>query len=128
MIVRGLKHDPHDVELTVEAAAPALRPGAVAAFTLDVETEAVAVAAEVEARDADARAQVALVESIRAAVAAAHGIQLSTIVLLTPGALPKTTSGKIQRYACREGVRSGSLPTIARWDVSGAAWPLERTA
>ncbi len=128
MIVRGLKHDPHDVELTVEAAAPAVRLGAVAAFSLDVETEAVAVAAEVDTREADARVQSALVESIRAAVAAAHGIQLSTIVFLAPGTLPKTTSGKIQRYACREGVRSGSLPTIARWDVSGAAWPLERTA
>jgi acyl-CoA synthetase (AMP-forming)/AMP-acid ligase II len=128
MIVRGLKHDPHDVELTVEAAAPAVRLGAVAAFTLDVETEAVAVAAEVDTREADARVQSALVESIRAAVAAAHGIQISTIVFLAPGVLPKTTSGKIQRYACREGVRSGALPTIARWDVSDAAWPLERTA
>jgi acyl-CoA synthetase (AMP-forming)/AMP-acid ligase II len=128
MIVRGLKHDPHDVELTVEAAAPNVRPGAVAAFTLDVETEAVAIAAEVEARDADSRVQSAMVENIRAAVAATHGIQLSTIVLLALGALPKTTSGKIQRYACREGVRAGSLPTVARWDVSGAAWPLERTA
>jgi hypothetical protein len=61
-------------------------------------------------------------------VAAAHGIQLSTIVLLPPGMLPKTTSGKIQRYACREGVRSGSFAAIARWDASEPVWPLERTA
>jgi acyl-CoA synthetase (AMP-forming)/AMP-acid ligase II len=128
MIVRGLKHDPHDVELTVEAAVPAVRPGGAAAFTIDAESETVAVAAEVELRDVSAGGRLELLEGIRAAVASAHGIQLSTIVLLTPGVLPKTTSGKIQRYACREGLRSGSLMAVARWDAPDAGWPLERSA
>jgi acyl-CoA synthetase (AMP-forming)/AMP-acid ligase II len=128
MIVRGLKHDPHDVELTVEAAVPAVRPGGAAAFTIDAESETVAVAAEVELRDVSAGGRLELLEGIRAAVASAHGIQLSTIVLLTPGVLPKTTSGKIQRYACREGLRSGSLTAVARWDAPDAGWPLERSA
>jgi acyl-CoA synthetase (AMP-forming)/AMP-acid ligase II len=128
MIVRGLKHDPHDVELTIEAAIPAVRPGGAAAFTIDAESEAVAVGAEVEPHDDDARTRSALIEGIRAAVTAAHGIQVSAIVLLAPGTLPKTTSGKIQRYACREGLRSGSLHAIARWDTCDGPWPLERTA
>jgi acyl-CoA synthetase (AMP-forming)/AMP-acid ligase II len=133
MIVRGLKHDPHDVELTVEAADPAIRPGGSAAFTIDTESEAVGIAAEVEPRHADhdddlsgRRAQ--LMDTIRSAVAAAHGIQLAAVVLLAPGVLPKTTSGKIQRYVCREGLRSGTLTVIARWHAPDADWPLERTA
>jgi acyl-CoA synthetase (AMP-forming)/AMP-acid ligase II len=127
IIVRGLKHHPHDVELTVEAADAVVRAGCVAAFTIDAESDAVALAAEVELRD-DRPPVNSLIEAIRAAVAAAHGIQLSTIVLLAPGSLPKTTSGKIQRYACREGLRSGSLSAIVRWDESEPRWPLERTA
>jgi acyl-CoA synthetase (AMP-forming)/AMP-acid ligase II len=127
LIVRGLKHDPHDVELTVEASDIAIRPGCVAAFTIDSETEAVALAAEVELGD-DVRTHSSLIDTVRAAVAAAHGIQLSTIVLLPPGMLPKTTSGKIQRYACRECLRSGSFAATARWDASEPLWPLERTA
>jgi acyl-CoA synthetase (AMP-forming)/AMP-acid ligase II len=128
MIVRGLKHDPHDVELTVEGSEPAIRPGCVAAFTLDAESDAVGIAAEVEIRDADPNSLSALIETIRGAVAVAHGIQLSTVLLLPPATLPKTTSGKIQRYACREAVSSGSFTPIARWDAVEAAWPLERTA
>jgi acyl-CoA synthetase (AMP-forming)/AMP-acid ligase II len=129
MIVRGLKHDPCDVELTVEAAVPGVRAGASAAFTIDADTEEIGVAAEIELRSADdPDERLALVESIRTAVASAHGIQVSTIALLPPGVLPKTTSGKIQRYACREGLRSGSLAVIERWDASDRAWPLERTA
>jgi acyl-CoA synthetase (AMP-forming)/AMP-acid ligase II len=127
IIVRGLKHHPHDVELTVEAADAVVRAGCVAAFIIDAESEAVALAAEVELRD-DRPPVNSLIETIRAAVAAAHGIQLSTIVLLAPGSLPKTTSGKIQRYACREGLRAGSLSAIVRWDEPEPRWPLERTA
>ena len=76
MIVRGLKHDPHDVELTVEAADPAVRPGGCAAFTWDTETEAVAIAVEVELQpDSDDGWRARLMDSIRAAVADGHGIQ-----------------------------------------------------
>jgi acyl-CoA synthetase (AMP-forming)/AMP-acid ligase II len=128
MIVRGLKHDPHDVELTVEACDPSVRPGCVAAFTIDTESEDVALLAEVEAGDAGPSVLSPVIEAIRAGVAEAHGIQLSAIALLPPGSLPKTTSGKLQRFACRESLRSGSLVPLIRWEASESGWPLERTA
>ena len=129
MIVRGLKHDPHDVELTAEAADPAVRPGGCAAFTWDTETEAVAIAVEVEPQpDRDGAWRSRVMDSIRAAVADGHGIQLSLIFLLEPGMLPKTTSGKVQRYACRDACRAGSLAAVARWQAPDLAWPLEQTA
>ncbi len=130
MIVRGLKHDPRDVELTVEAAHVAVRAGGCAAFRVDAEREQVAVAAEIEARQhacpADRHDHV--FEAIRIAVARDHGIQLSTIVLLPPGALPRTTSGKIQRYLCRERLHGGLPTEIARWEAPAEPWSLERTA
>jgi acyl-CoA synthetase (AMP-forming)/AMP-acid ligase II len=52
---------------------------------------------------------------IREAVAEAHGIQLHAIALVSPGALPKTTSGKPRRYLCREAWIEGTLQPIAEW-------------
>ena len=130
MIVRGMKHDPRDVELTVEAAHAAIRPGGSAAFSIDAERDPVAVAAEIEPRHNDdvIGCSASVVEAVRAAVAGEHGIQLSQIVLVPAGALPRTTSGKIQRYLCREALRSGSMEAIARWEAPLGSWSLERTA
>ena len=126
--MRGLKHDPHDVELTVELLLPRSDRALLRPSLLTSRPKPSRSPRKSKRVTLTAGCNRPWSRASGAAVAAAHGIQLSTIVLLAPGALPKTTSGKIQRYACREGVRSGSLPTIARWDVSGAAWPLERTA
>ena len=106
-----------------------MRPGGCAAFTWDSGTEAVAIAVEVEPQpDRDDAWRSQLMDSIRAAVADGHGIQLSVIFLLEPGMLPKTTSGKVQRYACRDACRAGSLAAVARWQAPDLAWPLEQTA
>ena len=50
------------------------------------------------------------------------------IVLLAPGALPRTTTGKIQRYLCRERLHSLLLTELARWEAPADPWTLERTA
>ena len=42
-------------------------------------------------------------------------LALDTIVLLRSGGLPKTTSGKTQRHACRAGLQLGRLPVVAEW-------------
>ena len=46
---------------------------------------------------------------IRQAVAERHELQLHDVVLLEPGTIPKTSSGKVRRYACRAGYESGGL-------------------
>lgn len=114
LIVRGVKHYPQDLELTVERQHPAIRPGCVAVFALEAHDERIAVAAELDTRDfADVVSD--LIGRICQAVAEIHGVQLHTIALLKPGALPKTTSGKIPHRACAQALSGGQLAELVRW-------------
>ncbi|MFD9966434.1 fatty acyl-AMP ligase [Amycolatopsis sp. NPDC058986] len=103
IIVDGRNHYPQDVEDTVAAAHPVLGRDRVAAFAVDGDTgEALVVVAE-RARGA-AAAEVDEDEVARAAaraVVAAHDVALHTFLLVKPGALPRTSSGKVARSAAR---------------------------
>ncbi|NES03888.1 MAG: fatty acyl-AMP ligase [Okeania sp. SIO2F4] len=50
-----------------------------------------------------------LIKSIQRSVSRNHDLQIYQILLLKPGSIPKTSSGKVQRYACREGFLAGNL-------------------
>ncbi|HEU4408800.1 MAG TPA: condensation domain-containing protein [Polyangiaceae bacterium] len=118
LVVRGRNLHPHDLERTALASHPALRPGCAAAFEVDGGGDAaVALAAEVDPRRPFEPPSLAA--AVRAAVAAEHGVRLRSVVLLAPGALPKTSSGKVQRRACREAYEAGLLPALARDDAAG---------
>jgi acyl-CoA synthetase (AMP-forming)/AMP-acid ligase II len=116
IIVDGRNHYPQDIELTVERCHPAVRPGCAAAFASDArDAERVVVVAEVH-RGAPPRAGLAdpggVVEAIRAAVAKEHDLRVHAIVLLEAGTIPKTSSGKIQRHACKQGFLAGTLEVV----------------
>jgi acyl-CoA synthetase (AMP-forming)/AMP-acid ligase II len=117
LIVRGIKHFPQDIEGTVERASPWVRAGCCAVFAMPgVDGDKVAVAAELEGSgEHESRDEV--IASIREAVGAAHGIQVSAVALVAPGAIPKTTSGKLQRFACREGLLTGRLIPLLLWSA-----------
>jgi acyl-CoA synthetase (AMP-forming)/AMP-acid ligase II len=103
LIVRGVKHYPQDLEATAERAHPLLRAGCCAAFPLDDDgEERVALVAEVEPRcDASEAALEDAAQAVRAAVAEVHQLSLARVALVPAGTLPKTTSGKLQRFLCR---------------------------
>ena len=115
LIVRGLKHYPQDLELTAEASHPAIRAGCCAAFAVAAaDAEQVVLAAEVDPRrwtDGDADAVMA---GVQQAIVECHGVQVHAVVLLGLGAIPKTTSGKIRRQACRDAYVAGTLHEVAR--------------
>jgi acyl-CoA synthetase (AMP-forming)/AMP-acid ligase II len=120
IIVRGKKHYPHDLELTVETSHPSLRPGGCAAFAVDgPDEDALVVVAEIESRRAPDEGDRCLVEeciaAVRQALSEEHGLQAHAIVLIAAGSLPRTTSGKRQRLACRAAWRAGSLPVVSTW-------------
>jgi acyl-CoA synthetase (AMP-forming)/AMP-acid ligase II len=119
LIVRGLKHYPHDIEATAEQSHPALRPGSCAAFAVERGgEERVAMVAEIEPRfvsAADTNGGTNAILAIRRAVADAHQVSLHAITLVPAGTLPKTTSGKLQRFLCRDGFLQDSLGAIAAW-------------
>jgi acyl-CoA synthetase (AMP-forming)/AMP-acid ligase II len=124
LIVRGFKHYPQDLEHTAERQHAAIRPGCSAAFSIDGDDgEAVAIALEVDRRQVpqlDDPAErdgflASLIDRVRVAVVEHHGIVLSAVSVLSHGAMPKTSSGKLRRRACRDAFRDGSLDEIARW-------------
>lgn len=116
MIIRGQNHYPQDIELTVEKSHPALRPACGAAFTVEVKgEERLVIVQEVERTYLRKLNVNEVVGSIRQAVAAQHGLQVYAAVLVKTGSIPKTSSGKIQRHACRSGFRDGNLNVVEDW-------------
>jgi acyl-CoA synthetase (AMP-forming)/AMP-acid ligase II len=122
LIVRGCKHYPQDLELTAEQQHELIRPGCAAAFTVEWGgQETVAIVAEVNERALATNAverEVTLaqvVASVRRGIADQHGIQLAAVSLIGIGALPKTSSGKLRRQACRAAFHDGSLDELTRW-------------
>ncbi|HEX7842089.1 MAG TPA: fatty acyl-AMP ligase [Kofleriaceae bacterium] len=126
IIVDGRNHYPQDIELTVEQSHPAFRAGCSAAFSIDVDgAERLVVVAEADPHWNIAGADAAVADpktpldrAARRAVAIDHDLDLHRLLLLRPASIPKTTSGKIRRQACRTGFLDGSL---ASWDASAAA-------
>jgi acyl-CoA synthetase (AMP-forming)/AMP-acid ligase II/acyl carrier protein len=124
IIVRGRNLHPHDLEMAAERAHPAVRPGCVAAFGAEEGgEEGVVVVAEIDERRAPDPA--AVVSAIRAAITAEVGAGPQAIALLRARSLPKTTSGKVQRRACRELFLRGGLSLAA--EIARLA-PRERVA
>lgn len=112
IIVHGQNYYPQDIELVAEKSHPALRQNCNAAFSLDsTGEEQVFLVQEIERqhRHQDPKEVFA---AIRQAVAEECGLHLQGIVLIKPGSIPKTSSGKIQRRACREALLANTLSVV----------------
>ncbi|WP_460157480.1 non-ribosomal peptide synthetase [Pseudomonas sp. S2_H10] len=114
LIVRGHNLYPQDIEQTVEREVEVVRKGRVAAFAVTVDgQEGIGIAAEISRSVQKILPPESLIKAIRQAVAEAYQEAPSVVVLLNPGALPKTSSGKLQRSACRSRLADGSLDSYA---------------
>ncbi|WP_158619438.1 non-ribosomal peptide synthase/polyketide synthase [Corallococcus sp. AB011P] len=119
IILRGRNHYPQDLELTAERAHPAIRPGSGAAFSVDVAGEERLVQVhEVSLRDGGDLGPV--LAAVRQALSEEHELQPHALILVEPGSVPKTSSGKIQRRACRESFLDGSLRVVTQWEEGSA--------
>jgi amino acid adenylation domain-containing protein len=113
IIIRGRNHYPHDIEQTAVRAHPALRPGCSAAFGVERDGEERLVIVQEIGRHA-ARSQAEdIAAAVRLAVAMEHELRVDAVVLVPQGAVPKTSSGKIQRLACRTSYVAGTLSVLA---------------
>jgi amino acid adenylation domain-containing protein len=114
IIVRGRNLYPQDIECAVEDQVEVVRKGRVAAFAVETDAgEGIGVAVEVSRGLQKLVSAEALVAALGEAVGAVCREPLEVAVLLNPGALPKTSSGKLQRAACRRGWREGGLDAYA---------------
>lgn len=114
IIVRGLNHHPNDIEATIEQEFPMVRKGYGAAFCLqNGEVEQVIVVYEANPRSSHSLDELA--HSIHSKVGVVHGLSVDVVILTKPRNVPKTSSGKIQRSACREKYLKGEFEIIGQW-------------
>jgi len=108
IISEGRNHYSHDIERTVESAHPFIRQTGCAVFSIFNEgREEIIVVAEIEHR-LDMKAE-EVKKAIREAISMHHGLHVHDIKLTKPGGIPKTTSGKIRHFLCREYYLAGYL-------------------
>jgi amino acid adenylation domain-containing protein len=111
IIIRGQNFYPQDIEATVEACHPAVRPAGTACFSVeDSGGERLVVVAEIRRSSSGKASEIG--RAIRRAVANGHGLRPWSVVLVAAGGLPRTTSGKIRRGECRRLFSTRGLSTI----------------
>lgn len=104
IIIRGSNYYPQDIEHTVESAHSALQPAACAAFAVAGAGgggDKLVVVQEVRREGAPAADAAEVAASIREAIVREHQVSVADVVLVLPGQLQKTSSGKIMRAAAR---------------------------
>jgi amino acid adenylation domain-containing protein len=113
IVLRGVNHYPEDIEAAIESCHPRLRPGCGIAFSTDLDgEERLVIVHEVDSlRDL---APAPLLEAIRNTVSEQLQLQVYDVVLVEPGSVPKTSSGKLQRNFCRELYQSDRLAIVER--------------
>jgi phthiocerol/phenolphthiocerol synthesis type-I polyketide synthase C len=112
IVIRGRNVYPQDIEWTVERSHSALQPGSGAAFPVDVDgQEQLVVVQELLPRAKPELDDV--LSNVRQAVAEEHDLAVHDIVLIKPGAIPKTSSGKIQRQATRAKYLADELKAVS---------------
>ena len=114
IIIRGRNLYPQDIEQTVVECHVDLRRGGSVAFSIEVEGEERLVVVQELERHASSDLD-ALIQRVRQAINEDHEIQPVAIALVRSGSVPKTSSGKLQRRACRDMFLAGSFETLAEW-------------
>jgi amino acid adenylation domain-containing protein len=124
IIIRGQNVYPQDLERTAMRSHQSLRPGCTAAFALQRDGgEVVAIAQEVDQGYPQPELE-KIAACIRAAIAKQHQVLCETVLLLPPGTIAKTSSGKIQRFASRQSYLAGTLAVLHEHRArAGAAEP-----
>jgi acyl carrier protein len=109
IIIRGSNHAPQDIERTAGASHPALRPDCGIAFTIEEGGDPQLVIVHEVRREHSSVDREEVASAIRKAVAEEHELAVHAVVLVKAGTVPKTSSGKLQRHACRDQYRGGTL-------------------
>ncbi|MEI6637660.1 MAG: aminotransferase class I/II-fold pyridoxal phosphate-dependent enzyme, partial [Planctomycetota bacterium] len=116
IIIRGRNHYPQDLEHSVEEASSLIRAGSVAAFAVDIDDrERVVVVAEIERGKREPTDLAVAFDAIRSTIARDHEVAVEAIVLVRPNSISKTSSGKIQRRACKKQFLDNTLDVVEQY-------------
>ncbi|MGY6530407.1 MAG: alpha/beta fold hydrolase [Cyanobacterium sp.] len=123
IIIRGRNHYPQDIEESVGNIHEAINSESGASFAIEKDNdEHLIVIFEVKRTflqklKQDDNLQREIFDAVRKVIAENHELQVYSIVLIRTGSIPKTSSGKIARYACRKEFLEGNLPIVAQWNL-----------
>ncbi|AUM12876.1 AMP-binding protein [Ketobacter alkanivorans] len=128
IIVAGRNHYPQDIERTLQEVNPTFRVGGGAAFAVTVDGKEELVVLQEVGRAAGEQADFRMLAAEGAkAISSRHGITPTALVLLSGSAIPKTSSGKIQRADAKRMYLEGNLVPVHVWQPgSGMATKPER--
>jgi amino acid adenylation domain-containing protein len=114
IIIRGRNLYPQDLEQTVVECHADLRRGGGMAFSVELDGEERLVIVQELERHASSDLD-ALIQRMRQVITEEHEVQPAAIALVRAGSVPKTSSGKLQRRACRELFLTGRFEYLAEW-------------
>ncbi|MFG1363950.1 amino acid adenylation domain-containing protein [Xanthobacter versatilis] len=114
IIIRGQNLYPHDIEEVIEREVDLVRRGRIAAFPVACDDgEGIGVAVEISRRTRKTVSAQSIAALVAEVVGDAFLEPARVVVLLEPGALPRTSSGKLQRSAVARGYQDGTLDAFA---------------
>jgi fatty acid CoA ligase FadD28 len=113
LIVRGRNLYPDDIEATVQEIS---RGRAAAIAVVDEPTEKLVVIVEVKRRG-ESEEEVAenlrdIQEQVTSVISNSHGVSVQDVVLVAPGSIPITTSGKVRRATCVQLYQNGGFQRL----------------
>jgi acyl transferase domain-containing protein/acyl-CoA synthetase (AMP-forming)/AMP-acid ligase II/acyl carrier protein len=124
IIIRGRNLYPQDIEQVVEKSHPLLRLGCCAVFGIEGPSGEQLVVAQEVMRHSDDMGVREAVQAICRAALSAFDVEVVAVELLQTGTIPKTSSGKLQRHACRSRFLKGELKAVYRWKRAQEPHPL----
>jgi len=113
IISRGRNYYPHDIERTIDDHRQTLGKGKVVAFSINGELQEQLIVLKEITRAVEQSEYEKSARLIRQAVMDHHDIQPYAVLFVKSGSIPLTSSGKIQRYACRLAYLAGDLPVLS---------------
>ncbi len=121
IIIRGVNHYPQDIEWAVGQCHPALTPETGAAFSVQGDAEERLVIVQEAGRKTSEAEWDAAIDAIRRTVSEQFELQPTAIVLIAPGTVARTSSGKIQRHACKQQFLNNELRVVKTSSASAQA-------
>ncbi|WP_394833990.1 non-ribosomal peptide synthase/polyketide synthase [Pendulispora rubella] len=114
LVVRGQNVYPQDIEQTIYERVPSVRKGRASVFPFVVDgIEGIGFAVEASPAQVASRGADEILRAIARAISGEHQMPVELGLLLRPGALPRTSSGKLRRSACVPEWHAGAMAPLS---------------
>lgn len=117
LIINGCNYYPQDIEHSLLSLSEDLEPHGAAIFEVNIDnySKDIVLVQELTRKSFKQKNHQEIIKKIRVIIAEDHELRLTNIVLLKPATLAKTSSGKIQRIACRDAYLKNQLNSVDSW-------------